>query len=92
MQYFVRPENGQKDQIGPTLGPFDDYIQLTYSHITVGPDGETIAYLEKNGLWYFTKTYLKNNVETPIPFDMEGAHRCPHFWESEFSDVIIFAK
>ncbi len=33
-----------------TFGPFD-FVQLTYEWLRVGPEGEHIAAVDRNGLW-----------------------------------------
>lgn len=56
MKYFVRPECGVENRWGPTLGPFDDFLQITYSTLRVGPDGDEIATFDvKLGEWWFEK-------------------------------------
>jgi hypothetical protein len=35
------------------LGPFPEYVELTYNTLRIGPDGDPIAFLsEDNGRWY----------------------------------------
>lgn len=90
--YFVRPETGCQDVFGPVLGPFDEYIQLTYGDIRVGPDGETIGCRNPQGMWVFNKTYRPKNKEIDVPCNTKDAHNCPDFAAAEFSDVVIWAE
>jgi hypothetical protein len=93
LKYYVRPETGQDDVIGPTYGPFDEFIQLTYTEIRVGPDGATIGYHdEEDGLWHFPPTYRPQDRELPIPCNRSSAHNCPERTLVGFSDVVIWAE
>lgn len=92
LKYYVRPERGQEDIIGPTFGPFDEFIQLTYGDVRVGPNGESIG-TYANGLYFFGKTFRPKNKETPIPVSMKNAHNCQKNWTGTgFSDVVIWAE
>lgn len=41
--YYARLECGYEDRTGPTLGPFPDYLQLTYDDLCCGPGGERLV-------------------------------------------------
>jgi len=91
MKYFVRPEKGQEDVIGPTFGPFEEFIQMTYGGIRVGPNGESIGSYD-NGLWFFGSTY-PGDKEVPIPCNFEKAYNCPKdYLNIGFTDVVIWAE
>ena len=45
--HFSRPRDEAE---GPTLGPFP-WVQITYTELRVGPDGETLAMLDA-GDWH----------------------------------------
>lgn len=96
LKYFLRPENGSQDVWGPTFGPFDEFIQITYDTICVGPNGAIIAYKGDGdgGLWYFNKTYRPGNAETPIPYDMKDANNFAEdlLEHTGFTDVVIWAR
>jgi len=52
MNYYVRGENVATSTMSEDLGPFSDYMQITYGELRSGPDGDTIiASRNKDGLW-----------------------------------------
>lgn len=95
MGFFVRPECGFDDRWGPTLGPFPDWLQVTYRELRIEPDGDTIAWLGDDGLWYFADTYrVSNTVSESIPADFTDSFglngRC--WYELGWSDFVIWSK
>jgi hypothetical protein len=53
MNYFVRPDCGRDGRNGPVLGPFPDYLELTYKLLRSGPNGDDVASLGDDGDWHF---------------------------------------
>lgn len=49
--YFIHPECGRDDRWGPVLGPFPDYLQITYREIRNGAE-DVIAWLGDDGDWH----------------------------------------
>jgi len=88
MKYFVRPEKRHKDIIGPTFGPFEDFIQITYGSLRSGPRGEPIGYCA-NGLWFFNPHVQPKG----FPCNYKSLHNCPkNCADIGFTDVVIWAK
>jgi len=90
LKYFIRPESGAVDQIGPVIGPFKEFIQLTYGEIRIGPDGETIGGKDPHdGMWHFDEHFLES-INAQI-CNYAEAHNC---WglEKGFTDVVIWAE
>ena len=52
-QFYIRPETISEDRFGNEIGPFKHFIQLTYNDLRSGPDGDPIAYMDKEGKWRF---------------------------------------
>jgi hypothetical protein len=93
LKYFVRPECGSVDMIGPTFGPFNEFIQLTYGEVRVGPDGDIIGGRGDDGMWYFETNYRCKNEDKPVPMSLKEAHNCPEdLPNTPFSDVVIWAE
>jgi len=90
LKYYLRPESGAVDQIGPVIGPFDEFIQLTYGEVRIGPNGETIGcHSPKDGMWYFDEKFLeKLNAKM---CNYHDAHNCSDLLEG-FTDVVIWAE
>jgi hypothetical protein len=90
MKYFIRPERGHENLIGPTIGPIKNFVQLTYNTLLIGPDGEEIAYYE-DGAWIIL---VANIQHLDITMDFGGLCTIPpgdvnqHSW----SDIIIWAE
>jgi hypothetical protein len=65
-----------------TLGPFPDYIELTYEYIRTGPDGEHIAAFDcKRGVWVVgVNTEQRGVVNVMKGHDPDG---------TVWSDVVI---
>jgi hypothetical protein len=62
--YYVRPECPREDRVGKELGPFPDFLQLTYEDLRIGPDGDVIAQYNLNtGHWCFRENFRDNNEE-----------------------------
>src|SRR3954468_18711714 len=67
------------------LGPFPDYIELTYEYVRVGPEGEHIAAFDsERGVWVLGV----NSTQRGIITQMEGHDPDGTVW----SDVVITAK
>lgn len=50
---FNLPEDAEHDR---KLGPFDEFVQLTYEGLRVGPDGDHIAYFDyTRGAWFIER-------------------------------------
>lgn len=52
--WFSRPNDTIPDQppIDPVkLGPFDEFVQLTYSEMRAGPNGDRIAWMDCDSVW-----------------------------------------
>ena len=62
-----------------TLGPFPDYIQLTYKFLRVGPEGDHIA-VYNDGYWQVEAKLLKQGLKEAFHIDKDGPL---------FSDVVI---
>lgn len=62
IRYFARPECGQEDRVGPTFGPFDEFLQLTYEDLRVGPDGKEIAQLGTDGYWHMRPEFCDPDI------------------------------
>lgn len=89
MRYFIRPERGREDACGPVLGPFDEFVQLTYSELRVGPEGDWLAYQPFGDAdWHFSA-----DLDIPIadPSSMDGC--TAEDWRSQgWSDLVIWAE
>lgn len=48
MVTYIRFERGRHGIVGPIFGPFE-WVQLTYGHIRIGPEGEDFAFLDEPG-------------------------------------------
>lgn len=68
-------ECGSEDRWSDYFGPFD-YVQLTGSELSVGPDGEVVAVLH-DGWWVVCEHTAQ------LPQELHG---------SRWSDVIIFGS
>ena len=86
MKHYVRFENGSQDVMGPTIGPFDNCIQLTYTSLQgVNNSGNNvdIAYCD-DGMWT-----LEGHKVIPPDLFTGGPEKDRD--EVAFSDVIIFS-
>lgn len=94
MKYYVRPECGREDRWGPKIGPFPEFLQITYKSLRVGPDGDDIAWLEDDGDWRFNPEYRAGNRPTPLPVQTDGMHKVvPGDWHCfGWSDLVIWAE
>ncbi len=83
MNYFVRPETADGERIGPTIGPFHDFIGLIYDTVQVGPNGDEIAWLD-DGYWRFKASFRTADYkqvgsgcqDVPMPLDFTKAKGC----------------
>lgn len=50
------------------LGPFDEFVQLTYEHLRVGPEGDFIAHY--SDVWYIEG--YGNYSDVVVTYDVEG--------------------
>jgi hypothetical protein len=76
LQYFARFERGCEDADPVTIGPFPDFIQLTYNDLRVGPDGDRVAYMNGDHEWKIDLGFA------PTPEDAKA------WW----SDVCVWAE
>lgn len=54
--YFLRFECEMDNRFSHDIGPFEDFFQLTYHDLRVGPNGAFIAQ-HCNGWWYVWKEF-----------------------------------
>lgn len=52
IRYYFRLECGREDRMSEPIGPFDDFLQLTYTDLRVGPDGKEVAHFGRDGDWH----------------------------------------
>jgi len=76
---FSRPRD---DAEGPTLGPFP-WMQVTYTELRVGPDGDPIAMLGEDGDWHL------GCVQIPIPGSEGWVEVSPDLAAEPWSDFTI---
>lgn len=68
-----------------TLGPFPDYVELTYEYLRVGPDGDHIAAFDtERGVWVVGVTSEQHGIVT----EMKGHDPDGTIW----SDIVITVK
>lgn len=75
--YYARLECGCEDRVGPTLGPFPDYLELTYDNLRVGPEGEEIA------------QYCWRGRET---VEYSGWYAAIDDYQAWYSDIILWGE
>jgi hypothetical protein len=102
MKYFVRPETGAEDRFGPKIGPFNQFLQLTYGTLRVGPNGDEIARRHEDGLWYFEHLLRTSDYKPPgsaagyldvrLPADYAEANRCTDVSKHGWTDIVIWAE
>lgn len=57
IRYWLRMERGAEDRMGDPVGPFSDYLQLTYDELTT-LDGRTLALFGQDGFWHLNDPAL----------------------------------
>jgi hypothetical protein len=59
MRFYFRPECGREGRMGPDIGPFDSYLQLTYGELTCEPEDSTdnvvAAWDQTMGDWFLNR-------------------------------------
>ena len=84
-RFWFRPECGRDDRIGPDIGPFEDFLQLTYRELVCNGHGSTdtcvAVWNEEKGDWYL-------NGENPT------VKRCTEARDRKdpWSDLVIYVK
>jgi hypothetical protein len=95
LSYWLRPECGREDRMGPDVGPFPDYVQLTYDLITTGPDGEIIGNQDGSD-WRFVPSRNESGPRQgePLPTRRGRMHNCTldNWHTMPWSDVVIWAE
>jgi hypothetical protein len=85
--YFFRPECGKEDRVGPLIGPFPEFIQITYDWLRVGPDSDAVMERRPDGHW---------TLAAPTNPAGDWWHRStgikPSAWQVRWSDVTILAR
>ena len=88
MKYYARFERPRDDAYPILLGPFSDFLQLTYGDLRIGSDGATIAQFDAGADdWFITDSALPastldGNESKPAVIDIN----------EPWSDIIIYAE
>jgi len=83
MALMVRFSRPRDEEEGPTLGPFP-WVQVTYTELRAGPDGEPIALLGPDGDWHLGR------LRTPVPGAEGWVEVSADLASTPWSDFVIF--
>lgn len=95
ISYWLRPGHRGDLRLGPKIGPFPGFIQLTQGAIRVGPDGEEIGSINDHGDYVFAPRIRVSGMDRPLPVepvdDMSGCTG-GDWIDLAWSDVVVWAE
>lgn len=81
--YYVRFEWGMHNRMTKDIGPFNDYLQLTYNTLFADQDSNTLlAVFMDEGYWVLSDSLIEKFQLDKVPNET---------FENKFADVVIWA-